>query len=259
MTAAPDVLDADGVSLVYRTMREPIRALEDFSLRIGFGEFVAIIGPSGCGKSTFLKLASGLLRPSAGRMVLAGTPIVGPRRDVGVVFQQPTLLPWKTVLDNVLVPSRALGLDRVMSGRRAHELLVLTGLEDFAKNYPAELSGGMQQRVALARSLVHDPAVLLMDEPFGALDAMTREHMAVELQRLWMRTGKSVVFITHSIPEAVFLADRVVVLSPRPARVLDVVTVPLPRPRGLTTMAERAFSELCNGLRRMFGGDISLN
>ncbi len=259
MTAAPDVLDADGVSLVYRTMREPIRALEDFSLRIGFGEFVAIIGPSGCGKSTFLKLASGLLRPSAGRMVLAGTPIVGPRRDVGVVFQQPTLLPWKTVLDNVLVPSRALGLDRVMSGRRAHELLVLTGLEDFAKNYPAELSGGMQQRVALARSLVHDPAVLLMDEPFGALDAMTREHMAVELQRLWMRTGKSVVFITHSIPEAVFLADRVVVLSPRPARVLDVVTVPLPRPRGLTTMAEREFSELCNGLRRMFGGDISLN
>jgi NitT/TauT family transport system ATP-binding protein len=173
---------------------------------------------------------------------------------VGVVFQQPTLLPWKTVLDNVLVPSRALGLDPGRSRARALELLRLTDLEEFAPNYPAELSGGMQQRVALARSLVHDPAVLLMDEPLGALDAMTREHMAIELQRLWMQTRKSVVFITHSIPEAVFLADRVAVLSPRPARVLAVVTVDLPRPRDLTTMAAPRFSELCNGLRRMFGG-----
>ena len=253
MAATGHLLEADRVSLVYRTSRDPIHALDELSLRVGAGEFVAVLGPSGCGKSTFLKLASGLLRPTAGRLTLGGTPVLGPRRDVGVVFQQATLLPWKTVLANVLVPCRALGLEPGPSRERALDLLRLTRLEDFAGNYPAELSGGMQQRVALARSLVHDPSVLLMDEPFGALDAMTREHMAVELQRLWLRTGKSVLFITHSIPEAVFLADRVVVLSARPARVLDEVPVELPRPRDLSTMAERGFAELCNRLRTMFG------
>ena len=253
------LLVAENVSLVYKTSREPIAALEKFSAHVGLGEFVALIGPSGCGKSTFLKLAAGLLQPTGGRMTLNGTPIIGPRRDVGVVFQQPTLLPWKTVLDNVLVPSRILGLDREHSRHRALELLRLSGLEAFAANYPAELSGGMQQRVALARCLVHDPRVLLMDEPFGALDAMTREHMAVELQRIWMAARKSVIFITHSIPEAVLLSDRVIVLSPRPGRVIDEVLVNLPRPRGLHIMADHVFGDLCTRLRTLFEGMIRLD
>lgn len=228
-------------------------ALEGLTLAVGAGEFVSLVGPSGCGKSTFVRLASGLLPPTSGRLTLDGTAVIGPRRDVGVVFQQPTLLPWKTVLDNVLVPCRALGFDPARSRVKAMELLELTGLEAFALNYPYELSGGMQQRVGLARGLVHDPRVLLMDEPFGALDAMTRERMAIELQRIWMATGKSVAFITHSIPEAVFLSDRVIVISPRPGRVVEEVAVPLPRPRGVKTMADDTFARICTGLRERFG------
>jgi NitT/TauT family transport system ATP-binding protein len=247
------LLTAESVSVVYRTAREPIVALEDLSLSVAAGEFVSLVGPSGCGKSTFVRLASGLLPPTSGRLVLDGTPVTGPRRDVGVVFQQPTLLPWKTVLDNVLVPCRALGLDMPRSRATAMELLELTGLASFALNYPYELSGGMQQRVGLARGLIHDPRVLLMDEPFGALDAMTRERMAIELQRIWMATGKSVAFITHSIPEAVFLSDRVIVISPRPGRVVEEVAVPLPRPRSVATMADETFSRICTRLRERFG------
>jgi NitT/TauT family transport system ATP-binding protein len=247
------MLTAERVSVTYRTARNPIVALDDFSVVIGAGEFVSLVGASGCGKSTFVRLASGLLRPSAGRLVLGGTPVTGPRRDVGVVFQQPTLLPWKTVLDNVLVPCRALRLDLASSRAKALELLRLTELENFALNYPYELSGGMQQRVALARGLIHDPRVLLMDEPFGALDAMTRERMAIELQRIWMATGKSVVFITHSIPEAVFLSDRVIVISPRPGRVVEDVPIPLARPRGVKTMADDTFARICTQLRERFG------
>jgi NitT/TauT family transport system ATP-binding protein len=247
------LLTAEGVSVVYRTAREPIAALDDLSLSVGAGEFVSLVGPSGCGKSTFIRLASGLLPPSSGRIVLDGTAVTGPRRDVGVVFQQPTLLPWKTVLDNVLVPCRALGLDIARSRTKAMELLELTGLSAFTLNYPYELSGGMQQRVGLARGLIHDPRVLLMDEPFGALDAMTRERMAIELQRIWMATGKSVAFITHSIPEAVFLSDRVIVISPRPGRVVEEIAVPLPRPRSVKTMADETFARICTRLRERFG------
>ena len=246
------VLIAKRLSVVYATKREPITALKDLSLEVDIGEFVSVIGPSGCGKSTLAKVASGLLPPSGGEVLLAGTPVTAPRRDVGVVFQNPCLLPWKTVLSNVMVPVRALKLDPVASRERAFELLRLVGLEGFADNYPNELSGGMQQRVGLARGLLHDPSVLLMDEPFAALDALTREHMSAELQRIWMATRKSVIFITHSIPEAVFLSDRVVVLSNRPGRVIDDVPVNLPRPRDLDTMATPSFVEICNLLRKQF-------
>ena len=246
------VLIAKRLSVVYATKREPITALKDLSLEVDIGEFVSVIGPSGCGKSTLAKVASGLLPPSGGEVLLAGTPVTAPRRDVGVVFQNPCLLPWKTVLSNVMVPARALKLDPVASRERAFELLRLVGLEGFADNYPNELSGGMQQRVGLARGLLHDPSVLLMDEPLAALDALTREHMSAELQRIWMATRKSVIFITHSIPEAVFLSDRVVVLSNRPGRVIDDVPVNLPRPRDLDTMATASFVEICNLLRKKF-------
>jgi NitT/TauT family transport system ATP-binding protein len=248
-----ELMVADNVLVIYRGSREGIVALKDFSVNINVGEFVSILGPSGCGKTTFLKLACGLLRPTSGRITLDGTLIEGPRPDVGVVFQQPTLLQWKTVIDNVLLPARVLGIDKKKSRAKAIELLQLTGLEEFAENYPSELSGGMQQRVGLARGLIHDPRVVLMDEPFGALDAMTREYMAMELQRIWMATQKSIIFITHSIPEAVFLSDRVIILSARPGKVIEEVKVDMPRPRGIDTMANKVFSELCNRLRNVFG------
>ena len=246
------VLIAKRLSVVYATKSKPITALKDLSLEVNICEFVSVIGPSGCGKSTLAKVASGLLPPSGGEVLLAGTPVTGPRPDVGVVFQNPRLLPWKTVLSNVMVPARALKLDPVAFRERAFELLRLVGLEGFADNYPNELSGGMQQRVGLARGLLHDPSILLMDEPLAALDALTREHMSAELQRIWMATGKSVIFITHSIPEAVFLSDRVVVLSNRPGRVIDTVPVNLPRPRDLDTMATPGFVEICKLLRKKF-------
>jgi len=248
-----ELMVADNVLVIYKGSREGIVALRDFSVNIAVGEFISILGPSGCGKSTFLKLACGLLRPTSGRITLDGTLIQGPRPDVGVVFQQPTLLRWKTVIDNVLLPARILGMDMKKSRAKAIELLQLTGLEEFAKNYPSELSGGMQQRVGLARGLIHEPRVVLMDEPFGALDAMTREYMALELQRIWMATQKSIIFITHSIPEAVFLSDRIIILSARPGKVIEEVRVDLPRPRSIDTMANHIFSELCNRLRNVFG------
>jgi NitT/TauT family transport system ATP-binding protein len=240
------------LDLVYASSRGPVRALDGLTFDVDAGEFVSVLGPSGCGKSTLLKLASGLLKPTSGRMELSGRTVDGPRREVGIVFQQATLLPWKTVLDNVLVPVRAMGGDVAAARERASQLLRTVRLEAFASHYPHELSGGMQQRVGIVRALVHDPALLLMDEPFAALDAMTREAMMLELQRIWAGTGKSVLFITHSIPEAVFLSDRVVVLSPRPGRVVRMLEIDLPRPRTMETMGAARFSELCNELRREF-------
>ncbi len=246
------LLEARDVSLVYRTKTGTIAALEHLSLSLNEGEFVAVLGPSGCGKSTLLKIAAGLLPTSSGQVLLNGTPTTRPRPDVGVVFQQPMLMPWKNVLSNVLIATQNLDLEPEVARQRAFELLRLVGLESFADNYPFELSGGMQQRVGLVRGLVHDPTVLLMDEPFASLDAMTREHMTLELQKLWLTTGKSVLFITHSIPEAVFLADRVVVLSDRPGRVIDEVLVETPRPRDIETMATPEFAEMCKYLRMKF-------
>ncbi|MEK6711267.1 MAG: ABC transporter ATP-binding protein, partial [Nitrospinota bacterium] len=201
------------LSKIYDTLEGgTVQALDRIELKIGEGELVTVVGPSGCGKSTLLKIFAGLLPASEGEVTLRGTPIEGPRRDIGVVFQDAVMLPWRTVLGNALLPADAQDLDRAVYRPRALSLLELVGLKGFEGKYPFELSGGMQQRVAITRALVHDPAVLLMDEPFGALDALTREQMNLELQRIWLESRKTVFFITHSIPEAVFLGDRVVVM-----------------------------------------------
>ncbi|SFR29782.1 NitT/TauT family transport system ATP-binding protein [Lentzea waywayandensis] len=208
-----------------------VHALDGIDLEVGEHEFVAVIGRSGCGKSTLLRLVAGLLTPSRGRILVAGSPVTRPRRDVSVMFQRPALLPWRTVLANVLLPTEILGLGDHRD--RAHELLELAGLGGFEKRLPHELSGGMQQRVSLCRSLIQSPQVMLMDEPFSALDAITRTELSEELQRVQLARPRAVVFVTHSIDEAVLLADRIVVLSPRPGRIHRVVEVDLPRPRAL--------------------------
>jgi NitT/TauT family transport system ATP-binding protein len=231
---------------------EPVVALEDIDLVAEQGEFISVVGPSGCGKTTLLKILAGLVPASSGTVRLAGTDIRGPRRDIGMVFQHPTLLPWRTIEENVMLPVEVQKLDKERFRARARELLELVGLAGFEDKYPNELSGGMQQRAGICRALVHDPDVLLMDEPFGALDAMTREHMNVELLRIWAESGKTIVFITHSIPEAAFLADRVVVMSPRPGRIVDVVDVNLPRPRELEVMNTDRAGELLHRLRAHF-------
>ncbi|VVE51676.1 ABC transporter ATP-binding protein [Pandoraea anhela] len=252
MTNLAPVFRAEKLTVTYQSSRGATKALDSFSTSLGAGEFLSVLGPSGCGKSTLLKVASGLLAPSSGIAEFGGRPIKGPRRDVGIVFQQATLLPWQTVLENVLLPIRTLGMNVEEGALRARSLLKMMGLEKFESHYPYELSGGMQQRVGIARGLIHDPSLLLMDEPFAALDAMTREHMMEELQRIWMETRKSVLFITHSIPEAVFLSNRVIVLSARPARILREVTVDLPVPRTQETLSHPRFAELCSELRAMF-------
>jgi NitT/TauT family transport system ATP-binding protein len=236
----------------YSTSDGKVHALQQVSFSVREGEFVALVGPSGCGKSTLLKILAGLCTASTGEAFLRGTPIVGPRRDIGVVFQSPVLLPWRNTLENVLLPADVLRLDADRYSRVAHQLLCLVGLQEFAHRYPRELSGGMQQRVAIARALIHDPVMLLMDEPFGALDAMTREHMNLEVQRIWLERRKTVFFITHSIPEAVFLADRVLVMSPRPGRILDAFTVDIPRPRRLEAMNLGDFSATVHSIRARF-------
>ncbi|MFM0203635.1 ABC transporter ATP-binding protein [Paraburkholderia fungorum] len=251
-TSFTDAFTAERISVRYQTRGGTIDALRDIDLRIAGGEFVTLLGPSGCGKSTLLKVAAGLITPTGGRATIGGKRLDRPGRDVGVAFQKPNLLPWKTVLANVMLPAHTLRLPLAPAVERARDLLELVGLASFADNYPAELSGGMQQRVGLARMLLHDPELLLMDEPFAALDAMTRESLTLELQRIWMTQRKSVLFITHSIPEAVFLADRVVVMSARPGRIIDDFVVPLTRPRNADTMASAAFVEACRYLRGHF-------
>jgi len=250
--ALKDALSLANVSLTYHTDRGEIPALKDLTFGIKEGEFVSILGPSGCGKSTVMKILSGLLRPTSGVATVGGAEVKGPRADVGIVFQQPTLLPWKSNLENVLVPIRAQRLPIEPNRRRALELLDLVGLGDFSSHYPQDLSGGMQQRVGIARGLVNDPKVLLMDEPFAALDAMSRENMMAELQRIWMATRKSILFITHSIPEAVFLSDRVITFSGRPGRVVDEIAIDLPRSRNIATMSLPEFNQYCFHLRNLF-------
>ena len=245
-------LSIEKLSVTYASARGKLTAIQDLSLSVTNGQFVAVLGPSGCGKSTLLNIASGLLSPSGGLVSIQGKPVTGPRPDVGIVFQQPTLLPWKSVIENVLVPVQAMGMKVSEHMERARSLIKMVRLEGFENHYPNELSGGMQQRVGIARGFMHDPQLLLMDEPFAALDAMTREHMTDELQSMWMQSGKSVLFITHSIPEAVYLADRVVVLSARPGTVVDVIEVPIPRPRTLETLSSPKFTSICNRLRMFF-------
>jgi NitT/TauT family transport system ATP-binding protein len=224
-------------------------ALHDVSFSVGRGEFVTVVGPSGCGKSTLLRILAGLERASRGAVELGGRRHSGPSRDVGVVFQAPVLLPWRNILDNVLVPAQIQGRDPRAARERALHYLHLVGLAGFETKYPGELSGGMQQRVGIARALVNDPMLLLMDEPFGALDAMTRENMNVELLKLRERTGATIMLVTHSIPEAVFLGDRVVVMSPRPGRVTQVIDVDLPAVRTLDLINTERFGSHVREIR----------
>ena len=245
----------DGVSKTFRTgAGAEVRALEDVCLAIGEREFVTIVGASGCGKSTLLRLVAGLVLPSEGRVAIRGETVTRPRAEIGIVFQSPTLLPWCDVVDNVLFPLRMTGRLGPDSRARAEALVRLAGLAGFERRFPRELSGGMQQRAAICRALIGDPAILLMDEPFGALDALTREEMSLELLRIWTDRPKTIVFITHSIPEAVLLGDRVVVMSPRPGRIAEIIDVPLPRPRSFEQEATREFQHCTQRIRDLIFG-----
>jgi len=246
------LIEFDHVAKTYDTRDGPVESLRSLSFDIKDGEFMAIVGPSGCGKSTLLKMVAGLLPPSAGEIRLDGSAVKGPPDNVGIVFQSAVLLAWRSVLDNIMLQIEMRRLPKPVYLPKARELLALTGLSDFANKYPWQLSGGMQQRASICRALVHDPAVLLMDEPFGALDAMTREKMNVELQRIWSETRKTVLFITHSIPEAVFLADRVLVMSERPGTIAAIYDVDLPRPRSLRVMSDGGFGALAQKIRAHF-------
>jgi NitT/TauT family transport system ATP-binding protein len=226
-------------------------ALQGIDLEIRRGEFVSLIGPSGCGKSTLLRLIGDLVAPTAGRVTINDTSAERARgdRDYGIVFQAPVLFDWRSVEDNVKLPLELMGYDAARRSARALEMLELVELGEFLHHHPYQLSGGMQQRVAIARALAFEPSILLMDEPFGALDEMTRERMNQEVLRIWERTGITVVFVTHSIPEAVFLSSRVVVMSARPGRITDVVDVDLPRPRDVETREQRRYFELVTAVR----------
>jgi NitT/TauT family transport system ATP-binding protein len=231
-----------------------ITALSEVSLDIRPGEFVSILGPSGCGKSTLLRCVAGLDTPSSGAISVAGVPVTAPPEHLGIVFQRDALLEWRSVLDNLMLPIEFRGGDVAAARDRARSLLKMVGLEGFEGRYPAQLSGGMRQRVAICRALVDDPKLLLMDEPFGALDALTRDQLNIELQRLWMAEHKTVLFVTHSISEAVFLADRVVVFSPRPGSIADVIEVDIPRPRRLAVRTGELFHGYSSRIRTLFEG-----
>ena len=241
-----------GVGKTYRRGAHETRALERVDLTIRDGEFLAIVGPSGCGKSTLLRLVAGLIAATSGDVRVDGRRVDRPQTNVGIVFQSPVLLDWRTALDNVLIQVELRSLDPRKYRDRALRLLEQIGLAEFADRYPYELSGGMRQRVAIARALIHDAPLLLMDEPFGALDALTREQMRVDLEALWLDAHKTVLFITHSIDEAVLLADRVVVMSPRPARIERIIDVDLPRPRGLDARRASAFARASDAITDIF-------
>jgi NitT/TauT family transport system ATP-binding protein len=245
----------DRVDKVFTTVaNERIQALSDISMDIADGEFVTIVGPSGCGKSTLLKILAGLQSATSGSVVLDGTRVTAPRRDIGIMFQNPILFPWRTVLQNVMLPAEVQGLEMSAARARAKSLLTMVGLGEFERKYPNELSGGMQQRAAITRALLNDPHILLMDEPFGALDAMTREQMNLELQRIWSESRKTVVLITHSIAEAVFLADRVLVLSARPGRIARIIDIRIPRPRAMNVLSAPEFASICGEIRQLLYG-----
>ena len=243
-----------GLRLVLRGVRHAygkLSVLEDIDLVVEPGEVTVLVGPSGCGKSTLLRLVAGLVMPTRGKVEIFGVPVVEPRDEIGLVFQRPALLPWYDVLGNVTFPMKhKYGRVDAADRARARELLALVGLGDFADKRIDELSGGMQQRVAIAQALLHDPDILLMDEPFSALDALTRDEMSFELLRIWTQRPKTVVFITHSIQEAVLLSDRIIVMTPRPGRIREILTVPLARPRSVDTLSDPDFLELSTYIRR---------
>jgi NitT/TauT family transport system ATP-binding protein len=234
--------------------RDRVAALSNVSISVRRNEFVCLVGPSGCGKSTLLRLVGGLLPMSQGRVVIDGKLVAEPRAETGIVFQSPTLLPWASVLDNVLFPLKMMKRVTPQSPGRAKSLLKLVGLEGFEGKYPRELSGGMQMRTGICRALVHDPDILLMDEPFGSLDALTREELTLQLMRILREQPKTVLFVTHSIPESVMLADRVVVLSSRPGRILEIVPVEVPRPRQFGMEALDEFQRAASRIRQLIFG-----
>ena len=242
---------ARNVNKVFKTGDAEIVALQDINLQIAAGKFIAVVGSSGCGKSTLLRLLAGLMPASSGDIEVKGHRVQGPDSETGIVFQTPILLPWRTVEQNIRLPLDIQGKKAAGKAREISDLIKLVGLEGFERRMPYELSGGMQQRVALCRALIHDPSLLLMDEPFGALDALTREQMNLELQRIWLQTGKTVFFITHSIMEAIFLADEVVVMTPRPGRIREIVPVDLPRPRTFASLREPAFHAASDRVRSL--------
>ena len=247
------ILRAEHISVVFTSLQGKLGALGDVSLEVSPCEFVCLVGPSGCGKSTLLRVMSGLLYPSKGHVYLRGQPLDGPSDDVGLVFQGANLMPWRTVWRNIALPLELRGLDVAQIRERVTSLIGLVGLRGFEHSYPHELSGGMAQRVAIARALVYDPEILLLDEPFGALDALTRERMNLELLRIWEAQRKTVVMVTHNITEAILLADRVVMMTSRPGRVVAELPVTLPRPRSQDLIYSEAFIELSRRIREAIG------
>jgi NitT/TauT family transport system ATP-binding protein len=227
-------------------------ALDGLDLRVPAGELVVVVGPSGCGKSTLLRIAAGLLPFTSGRVRVAGRDVAGPQTDLGIVFQSPVLLEWRNVLENVLIQIELRGMDPGLYRVRAEQLLADVGLGEFKDRRPRELSGGMRQRVAIVRALIHDPPLLMMDEPFGALDALTREQMRIDLEKLWLAQRHTLIFITHGIAEAVALADRVVVMTPRPGRIEKILSIDLPRPRDKAVVSSARFTEYCDEITECF-------
>jgi NitT/TauT family transport system ATP-binding protein len=240
-----------GVGKRYETKDGPVEACAEIDLDIRRSEFVAIVGPSGCGKTTILKMVAGLVPHTAGSITVGGKAVDRPLTDVGIVFQESILLDWRSVLSNVMLQIDIRGKDAATGERDARQLLQATGLSGFENKKPYELSGGMRQRVSICRALVHDPPLLLMDEPFGALDALTREQISMDIQRIWMEKRKTAIHITHSIPEAVLLADRVVVMGPRPGRIVEIIEIDLPRPRRLDKLPAR-FNDYAGRIREIF-------
>jgi NitT/TauT family transport system ATP-binding protein len=254
------MINVSNLTKIYETREgDQIRALHNVSFSVDSGELITVVGPSGCGKSTMLRILAGILRKSSGEVAINGQAILGPHREVGVVFQAPVLLPWRTVLENILLPSELHGSVKDRHKETARHYLAMVGLAGFADKYPNELSGGMQQRVGIARALAHEPTFLLMDEPFGALDAMTRESMNLDLLRIRAESGKTVLFVTHSIPEAVFLGDRVFVMSPRPGRIAEIINVDLPKPRKLEVINSEPFGSVVSRIRRHFNSQGALD
>ena len=246
-------LTVDRVTRVFEKNGEPLVAVQDVSLEVRRGEFLTLVGPSGCGKSTLLKIIAGLLRPTQGRVYLGDSRVVEPRDEIGLMFQTSTLFPWRNVMRNISLPLEIAGAVEADGERRIAEVIDLVRLEGFEQHYPRELSGGMQQRVALCRLLVSDPDLMLLDEPFGALDEFTREHLNTELARIAEHENKTTVFVTHNIREAVFLSDRVAVMGTKPGRILDLVEVGLPRPRVPGSRRLAGFTETVNHIREVLG------
>ncbi len=244
-----EIIKIRNVSKTFMSKKASVEAIGEVLFDVREHEFVSVLGPSGCGKSTLLRIIAGLIPASSGEVIVHGKRVDGPSPEVGIVFQSPVLLPWRTVLKNIELQVEVRALDRTLYRGKARELLSLVGLEGFETSYPWQLSGGMQQRVSLCRALIHDPSLLLMDEPFGALDAFTREQMNLELQRIWLETKKTILFITHNIAEAVFLSDQIIILCQRPSKVREIIKVDLPRPRTLESMHRPEFLEAVDHCR----------